>query len=82
MICGTIVRALHRIATRSAEYLGYLEKGQLPPARISLVTIVEEFVVDGEWVGGREGGGGPLMGIGDMDAIVETEPPSKMADQQ
>jgi len=48
VICGTVLRALGRIASRSAEYLSYLEKGQLPPARISLVTLHEEFVVDGE----------------------------------
>ena len=40
-------RALDRINSRSAEYLSYLQKGQLPPARISLVALVEEFVVDG-----------------------------------
>ncbi|PSC75189.1 acetyl-carboxylase 1-like [Micractinium conductrix] len=47
VICGTVLRALGRIASRSAEYISYLEKGQLPPARISLVTLQEEFVVDG-----------------------------------
>ncbi|KAL4426359.1 hypothetical protein ABPG77_004653 [Micractinium sp. CCAP 211/92] len=47
VVCGTVLRALGRIASRSAEYLSYLEKGQLPPARISLVTLHEEFVVDG-----------------------------------
>lgn len=49
VICGTVLRALGRISSRSAEYLSYLEKGQLPPARISLTTLHEEFVVDGGW---------------------------------
>jgi len=47
VICGTVLRALGRVSSRSAEYLSYLEKGQLPPARISLTTLREEFVVDG-----------------------------------
>ena len=50
VICGTVLRALARISCRSAEYLSYLEKGQLPPARISLTTLHEEFVLDGEWL--------------------------------
>ncbi|PRW58200.1 acetyl- carboxylase 1-like isoform A [Chlorella sorokiniana] len=47
VICGTVLRALGRVSSRSAEYLSYLEKGQLPPARISLTSLREEFVVDG-----------------------------------
>ncbi|EFN59405.1 hypothetical protein CHLNCDRAFT_56737 [Chlorella variabilis] len=47
VICGTVLRALGHVSSRSAEYLSYLEKGQLPPARISLTTLREEFVVDG-----------------------------------
>eukprot|EP00887_Chlorella_sp_A99_P005434 scaffold1.g5434.t1 len=39
LIAGTVLRAVEQIATRS--------KGQLPPSRISLVTLTEEFVVDG-----------------------------------
>ena len=54
-MCGTVLRALGRISSRSAEYLSYLEKGQLPPARISLVTLHEEFVVDGEVASSRTG---------------------------
>jgi acetyl-CoA carboxylase/biotin carboxylase 1 len=42
-----MVRAFEHSNSRLAEYLGYLQKGQLPPARISLVTTTEEFVVDG-----------------------------------
>ena len=47
VVCGAVLRALEHTNSRLAEYLGYLQKGQLPPARISLVTITEEFVVDG-----------------------------------
>ena len=57
VICGTVLRALGHVSSRSAEYLSYLEKGQLPPARISLTTLREEFVVDGErlagWLAGQ-----------------------------
>jgi acetyl-CoA carboxylase/biotin carboxylase 1 len=48
VVCGAVLRALEHTNGRLAEYLGYLQKGQLPPARISLVSIDEEFVVDGE----------------------------------
>ncbi|KAL4859471.1 Acetyl-CoA carboxylase 1 [Chlorella vulgaris] len=47
VVCGTVLRALGRISSRSAEFLAYLEKGQLPPARISLTSLHEEFVVEG-----------------------------------
>ncbi|KAL4525084.1 hypothetical protein Ndes2526A_g07171 [Nannochloris sp. 'desiccata'] len=46
VVCGAMVRAFEHSNSRLAEYLGYLQKGQLPPARISLVTTTEEFVVD------------------------------------
>ena len=47
VVCGAVLRALEHFNSRLVEYLGYLKKGQLPPARISLVTVTEEFVVDG-----------------------------------
>ncbi|KDD75680.1 L chain of carbamoyl-phosphate synthase, partial [Helicosporidium sp. ATCC 50920] len=47
VVCGAVTRALDRFSARSGEYLSYLQKGQLPPARISLVATSEEFVVDG-----------------------------------
>lgn len=47
VVCGAVLRSMEHANARMAEYLGYLEKGQLPPARISLVTTTEEFVVDG-----------------------------------
>lgn len=48
VVCGAVLRALEHTNGRLAEYLGYLEKGQLPPARISLVSTTEEFVLDGK----------------------------------
>jgi len=48
VVCGAVLRALEHTNSRMAEYLGYLEKGQLPPSRISLVSADEEFVVDGK----------------------------------
>lgn len=47
VIAGALLRALDAAAARSAEYLGYLEKGQLPPARLTLTSFDTEFVLDG-----------------------------------
>ena len=47
VIAGAVLRTLGHVAVRSAEYLGYLQKGQLPPARISLTSFTEEVVLDG-----------------------------------
>ena len=47
VIAGAVLRTLGHVAVRSAEYLGYLQKGQLPPARISLTAFTEEVVLDG-----------------------------------
>lgn len=52
VVCGAALRAMEHTNSRMAEYLGYLQKGQLPPARMSLVSCIEEFVVDGEQRGG------------------------------
>lgn len=41
------MRAAGHVNARRAEYLGYLTKGQLPPARLSLVTFSEKLVIDG-----------------------------------
>ena len=46
VIAGAVLRTLGHVAVRSAEYLGYLQKGQLPPARISLTAFTEEVVLD------------------------------------
>ena len=48
VVCGAAVRAMQRFNEKQVEYLGYLEKGQLPPARISMNSTVESFVVDDE----------------------------------
>lgn len=48
VVCGAAVRATQNFNRKQIEYLGYLEKGQLPPARISMNTSVESFVVDEE----------------------------------
>lgn len=48
VVCGAAVRASEHFNRRVVEYLGYLEKGQLPPARISMVSSIESFVVDGK----------------------------------
>jgi hypothetical protein len=47
VIGGALLRTLDFVAARSAEYLGYLEKGQLPPARLTLTAFEEAFVLDG-----------------------------------
>lgn len=41
------MRAAGHVNARRTEYLGYLIKGQLPPARLSLVTFSEMLVIDG-----------------------------------
>ena len=47
VISGALLRTLDFVSTRSAEYLGYLEKGQLPPARLTLTAFEEAFVLEG-----------------------------------
>ena len=47
VIGGALLRTLDFVSTRSAEYLGYLEKGQLPPARLTLTAFEEAFVLEG-----------------------------------
>ena len=47
VISGALLRTLDFVAARSAEYLGYLEKGQLPPARLTLTAFEEAFVLEG-----------------------------------
>ena len=48
VIAGALLRTLDVVASGSAEYLGYLEKGQLPPARLSLTSFQHSFVLEGE----------------------------------
>ena len=48
VVCGAAIRATQEFNKKEIEYLGYLEKGQLPPARISMNHTIESFVVDDE----------------------------------
>ncbi len=47
MIAGAVLRSLNAVASRAADFLGYLAKGQLPPMHISLTAFQESFVLDG-----------------------------------
>ena len=47
VISGALLRTLDFVAARSAEYLSDLEKGQLPPARLTLTAFEETFVLEG-----------------------------------
>ena len=48
IISGSVLRTLDWVAARSAEYLGYLEKGQLPPARLTLTSHELSLVMEGD----------------------------------
>lgn len=47
VIAGAVLRTMHVVASGIAEYLGYLEKGQLPPARLSLTSFQHMLVLEG-----------------------------------
>jgi hypothetical protein len=47
VIAGAVLRSLNAVASRAADFLGYLAKGQLPPMHISLTAFQESFVLDG-----------------------------------
>ena len=47
VVSGAVLRAHEAISANSAEYVSYLEKGQIPPATLSLVSHEEEFCLDG-----------------------------------
>lgn len=47
IISGAVLRTLAWVAARSAEYLGHLQRGQLPPARLTLTTLEIPLVMDG-----------------------------------
>ena len=47
MIAGAVLRTLDFIAAGAAEFVGYLEKGQLPPAKLTLTTARQSFVLEG-----------------------------------
>lgn len=47
VIAGAVLRTLDMVSTGAAEYLGYLEKGQLPPAKLTLTSCRHVFVLEG-----------------------------------
>ena len=47
VISGALLRTLGSVGAASADYQGYLEKGQLPPARLTLTRFTHSFVLDG-----------------------------------
>ena len=48
VICGALLRVIEQVNLRSADYLGFLEKGQLPPARLTLTSFEQQLVLEGE----------------------------------
>ena len=47
VIAGAVLRTLDFISAGAAEFVGYLEKGQLPPAKLTLTTANQSFVLEG-----------------------------------
>jgi hypothetical protein len=47
VVAGAVVKSLQHIATEAADYCGFLAKGQLPPASVSLVHFDHELVMEG-----------------------------------
>eukprot|EP01026_Neomeris_dumetosa_P002232 TRINITY_DN105946_c0_g2_i2.p4 TRINITY_DN105946_c0_g2~~TRINITY_DN105946_c0_g2_i2.p4 ORF type:complete len:109 (-),score=17.50 TRINITY_DN105946_c0_g2_i2:18-344(-) len=47
VVIGSVLGAMRKVNERAAEYLGYLQKGAIPPASVSLVSFTEEFVLEG-----------------------------------
>ncbi|XP_024517260.1 acetyl-CoA carboxylase 1 isoform X1 [Selaginella moellendorffii] len=47
VVCGAIYRTSRLCAARVSEYIGYLEKGQIPPKNISLVNFRTSLNIDG-----------------------------------
>ena len=47
VISGALLRTMEQVASGSAHYMGFLEKGQLPPAQLSLTQFQHSFVLDG-----------------------------------
>ena len=48
VMCGALLRVIEQVNLRSADYLGFLEKGQLPPARLTLTSFEQQLVLEGE----------------------------------
>jgi acetyl-CoA carboxylase/biotin carboxylase 1 len=47
VVCGAVLLAHNAVAANSAEYVLYLEKGQIPPSTLSLTEFDEEICLDG-----------------------------------
>ena len=47
VICGALLRTIQQVNLRSADYLGFLEKGQLPPAKLTLTSFEQQLVLEG-----------------------------------
>ncbi len=45
VIAGAAVRAHQAVSAQSIEYLGFLSKGQLPPASVSLISFKESLII-------------------------------------
>ena len=47
VIAGAVLRTLGWVAGRSTAYLAYLQRGQLPPAQLTLTSYTTSLVLDG-----------------------------------
>ena len=47
VISGSLLGVIEQVNLRSADYLGFLEKGQLPPARLTLTSFEQQLVLEG-----------------------------------
>lgn len=59
VIAGAVVKAYEHISSQSVEYLGYLSKGQLPPASVSLTHFSDTLVIEGTKYAVRVARSGP-----------------------
>ncbi len=47
VVSGAALRTLGLVSSRSAAFLDFLGKGQLPPGRVGLTAFQEALVIDG-----------------------------------
>ncbi len=47
VVCGALLRVVEEASRRAVEYMGFLEKGQLPPARLTLTSFTEDLCLEG-----------------------------------
>ena len=47
VVAGAVLRAMGLVSSRSASFLDFLAKGQLPPGRVGLTAFQEALVIDG-----------------------------------